>query len=57
MNGTLTGLGTSCIGGIDAAGVASKNMNVAAWSLGTGIGKSIVESSWYFNAVHNDIRW
>ncbi|GAA3596706.1 DUF6443 domain-containing protein [Flavivirga amylovorans] len=56
-NGTLTGLGASYIGGVDAAGIGSKNINVAAWSLGTGIGKSIVESSWYFNAIHNDSRW
>jgi len=57
VNGTLTGLGASYIGGVDTAGIASKNIYVAGWSLGTGIGKAIVESNWYFNAVHNDGNW
>ncbi|PKV52461.1 RHS repeat-associated protein [Aquimarina sp. MAR_2010_214] len=57
QDGTLTAFGAVYIGGVDGAALGSKNLNVAAWSLGTGIGKSIVESNWYFNAVHNDINW
>lgn len=57
MNGTLTGFGASYIGAIDGSALVSKNPYIAAASLGTGLGKSIVESEWYFNAVHDAPNW
>jgi predicted acyl esterase len=57
MNGTLTGYGASYIGAIDGSALASKNPYIAAMSLGTGLGKSIVESDWYYNAVHDAPNW
>ncbi|WP_299361211.1 RHS repeat-associated core domain-containing protein, partial [Winogradskyella sp.] len=55
--GNLTALGASYIGGVDGGAIASKNIYVAGWSLGTGIGKSIVESNLYFNTFQNAANW
>lgn len=57
MNGSLTGYGASYIGAIDGSALISKNPYIGLWSLGTGLGKSIVESNWYFNAVHDAPNW
>ncbi len=53
-SGKLTGAGAAYIGGGNAAALGSKNPTVGAWALGTGIGKSIVESSWYYQSVHSN---
>ncbi len=55
QQGKLSGAGATYLGLVDAAG--TRNAPLAMWSLGTGIGKYVVERSWYFNAVHNDINW
>ncbi|SFW68324.1 RHS repeat-associated core domain-containing protein [Sinomicrobium oceani] len=55
--GKLTNLGAAYIGGVDAAALARGNVYLTGWSFGTGLGKGVVESNWYFNAVHNAPNW
>jgi hypothetical protein len=50
----LTEFGLGYVGGSDLIGLG--NIYMGGWSIGTSLGKSIVESSWYFNAVHRDSR-
>ena len=56
-DGKLSNAGAAYIGGVDGAALGSRNPVVGAWSLGTGIGKIIVESDWYFNTFQNRPNW
>lgn len=51
QNGKLTNFGASYLGASGGLGLAKSPVG-AAWAVGTGMGKSIVESSWYFQAVY-----
>ncbi|WP_228235550.1 DUF6443 domain-containing protein [Allomuricauda sp. M10] len=59
-SGKLSNAGAAYIGGVDAAALGSKGASalyIGAWSLGTGIGKTIVESNWYFNTFQDRPNW
>ncbi|MCX2681773.1 hypothetical protein OOZ15_17600 [Galbibacter sp. EGI 63066] len=55
QSGKLSTAGAVYLGATDAAGL--RNIYGSMWSLGTGIGKTIVESSWYFNTFYKDYNW
>ncbi|MGQ1786747.1 hypothetical protein [Saccharicrinis sp. GN24d3] len=55
-SGKLSNFGAAYVGGTDAMGL-TKHPYLGAWSIGTSLGKSIVESNWYFNAVHGNRIW
>ena len=55
QQGYLTKSGAAYLIGTDAAGM--RNPTMAAWSLGTSLGKMTVESGWYYNAVHDAPNW
>jgi hypothetical protein len=55
-SGKLTDFGAAYIGATDAAGMYG-GPGGAAYSLGTSLGKAIVESDWYFNAMYGKRLW
>jgi hypothetical protein len=42
--------------GSDALGIFGKVVG-SAWSIGTTLGRSVVESSWYFNLLYGNKTW
>jgi hypothetical protein len=54
-SGKLSGVGAAYLGATDAAGL--KNVYGAAYSIGTSLGKSIVESKMYFNKMYKSYNW
>ncbi len=56
QQGKLSTLGATYLGATDVGGVRG-GIYGGAWSLGTGIGKAIVESRFYFNNTQKDINW
>ena len=55
-NGKLTPYGVGYIGISDVSGLSNNPLGGAV-SIGTSIGRWIVESSWYFKLVHNNRVW
>jgi RHS repeat-associated protein len=53
--GKLSASGAAYLGASDGVGLV--NVYGSAWSLGTGLGKAVVESQWYFNKVYKDYNW
>ena len=56
-DGKLSNAGAAYLGTVDGAALGSRNPHAGAWSLGTGLGKIIVESDWYFNTFQNRPNW
>lgn len=56
IDGKLTPYGVGYIGVSDILGLSNNPLGGAV-SIGTSIGKWIVESSWYFKLVHNNRVW
>ena len=56
QSGQLTNFGGAYIGANNLMGL-SKHPYLGAYSIGTSIGKTIVESNWYFNLVYGDGVW
>ena len=55
-SGKLSNFGAAYVGASDVSGL-TKNPYLGGFSIGTSLGKSIVESNWYFNAVHGNRVW
>jgi len=54
--GYLTDFGAAYLEGSDALGIFGKVVG-SAWSIGTTLGRSVVESSWYFNLLYGNKTW